>query len=523
MLNPLHGRCFLAAEDWLDACRIPSERTDAGRTPPTRLEKTMQHQQISVDPDIQAALTQVGATVANKWRIERLIGSGGMAAVYAAVHLNNGRKVALKILHPSVAHIEEVRERFFEEAFAANRIDHPGTVPALDDGCLQDGRPFLVLELLEGESVDAMWERWEKKLPLRKALRIGQAVLSVVAAAHDKGIYHRDIKPENLFVSSDGELKLLDFGIAKIADSQRSFKTKVGDAMGTPAFMPPEQARGRWEEVDERSDIWAVAATLFTLITGRFIHEGGTTNEVLLSAMSHAAPPIRTVQPSIPETVARVIDRGLCYDKSERFASAKEMYDALAECLVNLPSDVTERRPPESGRRPKDEGEQRSPLESGVTEVFIEASPTRRVKVGLPRRRPVKTAMTLGVAAAAVCLVGWNGAQTNAVQSFLLQKPDGIFAHLPWDPVMQRDVRGPKSSGTLQGVKSAMAVAFSEGGPAPAEREIVPVAPVDVATTGPNRWKPRNRSGSNGLVDHTLDGLTSEQEISSQEALARRL
>lgn len=418
----------------------------------------MQHPQISFDQDVDDSTRLIGTIVADKWEVLSLLGAGGTASVYSAVHVNNGRKVALKVLHQSVAHSEAVRERFFEEAYAANQIDHPGTVPAFDDGFLEDGRPFLVLELLEGESVHTMWERRGMQLPVREALQLGQAVLSVLGAAHAQGILHRDIKPENLFISARGEVKLLDFGIAKMADSHRSYKTTVGEAMGTPAFMPPEQARGRWDEVDERSDLWAVAATLFTLITGHCIHEGGTTNEVLLSAMCHTAPPVRTLRPDVPEFVARVIDRGLAFEKSERFATVGEMYDALGECLAQLPAGVLE-SPPHSERRRKLDASQIGTLDT----IGIETPKTKR-----------KAAAVLFVAAAtAVGVAAWLGVSVQDVRATLMETPDGVFAHLPGDPVMGTDRLDFESSGTVAGVAVATSVAFSEGGQAPAERAIV--------------------------------------------------
>ena len=416
----------------------------------------MQHSPVSLDPDVDEARSLIGSTVANKWRVLRLLGVGGAAAVYAATHVNNGRNVALKVLHRSVAHSEDVRERFFEEAFAANRIDHSGTVPALDDGSLADGRPFLVLELLEGENLHSMWERRGGALPLREALQIGQAVLSVVGAAHEKGILHRDIKPENLFISADGTVKLLDFGIAKMTDSQRAYKTKVGDAMGTPAFMPPEQARGRWGDVDERSDLWAVAATLYTLITGRLIHEGGTTNEVLLSAMCHPAPPVRTVCPSVPEPVAWVIDRGLSYEKSERFASAQEVSEAIGECLLQLPpasSDLC----PQSERRRK--------ISAHALGAFDATQP------GTVKKKSRKALVFFAVATAVFGIAGWTGASVDDVEAVLLKKPDGIFAHMPWDPTLHVDRSSRSSSGTFTEVAAATHVALAEDGTAIADLE----------------------------------------------------
>jgi serine/threonine protein kinase len=420
----------------------------------------MQHSQVPLDPEFDEARSLIGTTVANKWRVLRLLGVGGAAAVYAAVHVNNGRRVALKVLHRSVAHAEDVRERFFEEAFAANRIDHSGTVPALDDGSLADGRPFLVLELLEGENLNSMWERRGRALPIREVLHIGQAVLSVVGAAHGKGILHRDIKPENLFVSVSGEIKLLDFGIAKMTDSQRAYKTKVGDAMGTPAFMPPEQARGRWGEVDERSDLWAIAATLFTLITGRFIHEGGTTNEVLLSAMCHPAPPLVSICPNVPECVARVVDRGLSYDKADRFATAREMYDAIGECLAQLPLTISE-PPPQSERRRKWETH-----EPGVLDV---------TELDVPKKKTKTTVIFFAVVATILGIAGFTGASVEDVRTLLIRKPDGVFAYLPWDPVIHADRTRRPVSGTFQDVGSATQVAFSDDARAVIDREETPL------------------------------------------------
>ena len=420
---------------------------------------TMQNPQTSINDHVEDPSHLIGTIVADKWRVLSLLGAGGTAAVYSAVHVNNGRKVALKVLHRSVAQSEAVKERFFEEAFAANQIDHPGTVPAFDDGFLDDGRPFLVLELLEGECLHAMWERRGMVLSVREALQIGQAVLSILGAAHQKGILHRDIKPENLFISARGEIKLLDFGIAKVADSLRSYKTTVGEAMGTPAFMPPEQARGRWDEVDERSDLWAVAATLFTLLTGHCIHEGGTTNEVLLSAMCHSAPPIRTLRPELPAFVALVIDRGLSFNKSERFASAREMYDALGECLARLPVGPSE-APPRSERR-----RIFGPSPVGTRDTMRSRAPINRTTT--------KVASALLALTAAAGAAAWFGVSAEDVRTVLVQKPNGTFAHLPWDLTLQADKSDEVSTGTVEGVTVATQVAFSEGGPAPAEPEIV--------------------------------------------------
>ena len=218
------------------------------------------------------AVARVGTKVGGKWTLKRILGVGGMAAVFDAEH-DNGRRVAIKVLHPELSHVAEAKERFLDEAYIANHVAHGGTVPALDDGITEDGTPFLVLELLEGETLQNRWQRSGHVLPVLDVFLLVEPLLGILEASHEKGIIHRDIKPDNIFVTVTGEIKLLDFGIARMAESQRNVKTQIGATMGTPEYMAPEQARGRWEEVDEQSDIWSVGATMFALVCGRMVHE----------------------------------------------------------------------------------------------------------------------------------------------------------------------------------------------------------------------------------------------------------
>src|SRR5262245_41452250 len=161
-----------------------------------------------------AALTRVGETLHQKWRIDRLIEIGGMAAVYQATH-RNGKKVAIKMLHPSLAAHADVRERFLREGYVANQVEHPGAVSILDDDITPEGLPFLVMELLEGESLDAWMSRVGEILPVGDVLAVADQVLDVLAAFHARNVIHRDIKPGNLFVTRAGIVKVLDFGLAR--------------------------------------------------------------------------------------------------------------------------------------------------------------------------------------------------------------------------------------------------------------------------------------------------------------------
>jgi serine/threonine-protein kinase len=284
------------------------------------------------DVGLGLAPQRVGRTLRDKWRLQRLLGTGGMAAVYAATH-RNGKRAAVKVLHAEHAQKPELRTRFLREGYVANAVDHPGAVSVLDDDVDGDGCPFLVMELLEGETLEARWERKGQKLAPAEVLSVADKLLDVLAAAHAKGIVHRDIKPENVFLTRDGVIKVLDFGIARLLErsSLASTTTRAGAAMGTPAFMPPEQAAGDWDAVDARTDLWAVGAMMFTLISGRFVHHGRNLNEQLVTSATQPAPPLRSVAPWVSKEVASVVDRAVAFRKEQRYSDAVAMQRAVRE------------------------------------------------------------------------------------------------------------------------------------------------------------------------------------------------
>ena len=285
------------------------------------------------DDDMQTRLARarVGRVLREKWRLDALLGVGGMAAVYAATH-RNGKRVAVKVLHAVYSQLDEVRRRFLAEGYVANAVGHEGAVSILDDDVGEDGSVFLVLELLEGETLEARWERSARRLSVDEVLALAIPLLDVLAAAHAKDIVHRDVKPENIFLTQSGVLKVLDFGIAQMrAISGKSRITRGDNAIGTPQFMAPEQARGRPEEVDARTDLWAVGATMFTLLAGRCVHDGGTVNEVLCAAMTREAPPLHSIAAWVPEATARVINRALAFEKTARWPDARAMQAAVRD------------------------------------------------------------------------------------------------------------------------------------------------------------------------------------------------
>ena len=298
------------------------------------------------------ASARVGHVLNEKWTLERLIGVGGMAAVYGARH-RNGARAAVKMLHAELGRNPAVRERFLREGYAANRVEHRGAVQVLDDDVVKggpdDGAAYLVMELLEGESLE---DRAAHAPPIseQEYLTIANGVLQVLEAAHEHGVVHRDLKPDNIFLARDPEdgrlrIKVLDFGLARLTESQST--TQFGLALGTPSYMSPEQAAGRSEEIDGRTDLFALAATGFRLLTLRRIHEEENVVRLVSKMANEPAPKVRSVLPTVSERVAAIIDRALEFRRDDRYPNAAAMRaDVQAARDVIEPESIrTEARP----------------------------------------------------------------------------------------------------------------------------------------------------------------------------------
>jgi serine/threonine-protein kinase len=270
-----------------------------------------------------------------RYRLGREIGRGAVGIVYEAHHLDLGRTVALKVLNAECAPGSDLGQRFRSEARAIAQLDHENLVRLHDFGTAADGRPFYAMELLEGEALDRYLVR-EKGMDWREAMRVGVQACRALEAAHRAGVIHRDIKPGNLFLTRNGAVKLLDFGVAKrAAEVERSDSQSSPGVMivGTPEYMAPEQAAGG--AADERSDIYALGVVLYELVTGRLPHVAPSTVALLDAKVRKVpeSPRDRAPQRGLPQMVDQAIQHALESDPNKRFQSAADMREALQAAL----------------------------------------------------------------------------------------------------------------------------------------------------------------------------------------------
>jgi serine/threonine-protein kinase len=438
------------------------------------------------------ARAKIGKILRGKWHLDALLGAGGMATVYAATH-RNGKRGAVKILHAEVAVDANARSRFLQEGYAANKVGHPGAVSVLDDDEDDDGSVFLVMELLDGESADGRAQkRPGERLAVLEVATLAVQLLDVLAAAHDKGIVHRDIKPENIFLTKDGGLKVLDFGIARVREVRGMDSAKLTantGPMGTPAFMPPEQALGKWDDVGPWTDLWAVGATMFTLLSGQCVHHAETINQLLLAAMTKPAPPIGGVVPGIPAALAAVIDRALAFDPRHRWADARAMAQALraipgahlaAAPLARTTLQSVGAMPP-PGRSPSGGSVQ------GVSTVAPVSSdrPTQRRAAGSSMRVYGAVALALGVGGAATTFALLKRAPAGTPVVATATPLPSVNVVAPADTAPPPVVAPAVSVAPTASVAPAVSVAPAAIAPAPSARPAVVAAPVKSSRPAP--------------------------------------
>ena len=275
-----------------------------------------------------------GEVVGGKWRIVRLIGRGGMGAVYEAQNTGIGKRVALKFIDAEYAGNADIVRRFQREAEAASVVESAHIVHVFDSGTTDQGIPYIVMELLQGEDLRSRIRRMGT-LPPGEAVHIAVQMLRGLHRAHAAGIVHRDLKPDNVFlVDRDDDplfAKIVDFGISKMttrAGDAVGTLTRQGMVLGTPYYMSPEQAQAV-SDLDGRTDLWSVGAILFECLAGHPPFQGDAYEPIIVAICTGAAPDVRTVNPAVPPALASVVRRALARERQQRFASAREMLEAL--------------------------------------------------------------------------------------------------------------------------------------------------------------------------------------------------
>jgi eukaryotic-like serine/threonine-protein kinase len=296
-------------------------------------------------------MPEIGDLIEGKYRLLRKIGEGGMATVWEAEHVRLEKRVAVKLIAASHPAIGSDRERFLEEARAAAQVRHRNVIDIMDYGTTDDGMPFMVMELLPGDTLADLIDR-DAPMPLRVTVELATQILGALAAVHEHGIVHRDLKPENVLFARDSDgsfAKIVDFGISKTLDAEQNVrrpKTREGLLLGTPQYMSPEQARGL-ASVDHRTDIYAMGVILYEMLSGFRPFEGETVTDVLLSVIEGDPAPLESLRTDLPREVIEVVERAMAYQLEDRWEHAREMRSALAlAAKAPAPPEPEEAPPP---------------------------------------------------------------------------------------------------------------------------------------------------------------------------------
>jgi serine/threonine protein kinase len=365
-------------------------------------------------------LPRPGDLVGGKYRVVRLIGEGGMGAVYEAHHEHLDSQVALKFLHPDLQASPALVARFLQEARVSASIKSPHVTHVIDVDQTPEGAAYLVMELLEGESLDSRMER-QMPLPIAEAVDIGLQILSALEAAHARGVVHRDLKPDNVWLSptpAGPYVKLLDFGIAKLKSTNefREVNTRPGSVMGTPAYMAPEQAISA-DQVDGRADLYSFGVILYETLSGKRPVDSDDAREILEKLMRKEVRPLATQNPNVPAGLSALVDRLVSPNPDDRPASATQARTELvpharASGMVwqadRLSLPVPDTVPPD---------------DRGAPGFLPQAAPARLATVALsakPKTAPMPAARELAFAPTAVATHRPGGATRRRVWPWVL-------------------------------------------------------------------------------------------------------
>ncbi|MBE2197957.1 MAG: serine/threonine protein kinase, partial [Anaerolinea sp.] len=272
--------------------------------------------------------------IVGKYKLDSLVGRGGMAEVYKSTHPELGRDLAIKVLHPFYTDTADFIARFRREAQAAAALRHPNIVQIYDFDVSDDGLYYMVMEYIDGQTLEAYLAEAALPLSLTQAMTLFEQIAAALQFAHQKGTIHRDIKPANIMLDQQGHVYLADFGIAQIVGGSRL--TQSGMTTGTPAFMAPEQVRG--EAVTAAADIYALGVILYYMVTGQYPHQGDSPLTVMMNKVAQLPTPPTQFAPDLPLDVEAIILTALAQQPEERFADAATMAAALRQVVAGADS-----------------------------------------------------------------------------------------------------------------------------------------------------------------------------------------
>jgi len=375
------------------------------------------------------SLPDVGDVIADKYRIDGLLGEGGMAVVFAAHHTLLDKAIAVKILSPNLPHTPVIVERFVTEARAAAKVDCPNVARVMDVGTLKSGLPYMVMERLDGCDLEELL-RLEHRLAIGDAVDYVLQALAGLAHAHTLGIIHRDLKPANLFLAHqpDGTaiIKILDFGIAKLDHGSRM--TKAGQAVGSPTYMSPEHIRAS-EHLDHRTDIWAMGVVLYELLTGEPPIEEDGVGETIAAVLARRAPFARSKRADIPEQLDLAIMKCLKHDPDERWPDVAALARAIAPfgtgACAMLPEAIEQTLRQQLRRysgqaimiKPPTPGAAVVPVTQSLASTTTQEAPAV-TEDSVPELRPRRTGLKIGIAVVATAIATY----LLLVNAHLLQK-----------------------------------------------------------------------------------------------------